>query len=157
MIQSDSFSQRSTIRNIADVLASTDLPGLTGSQIDELLHDIGAPPRVAGNKREGLFGALTEGVTPAQAGQRTRDFIAVAMSPTRYTTDRRRWDDLRRLLNKVLVTEGWQIDDAGRLTKLAEAARTFNDMISSVSPALLWRSFSGAVPTNACWSIAAEN
>lgn len=50
------------------------------------------------------------------------------MSPARYTTDRQRWDDLRRLLNKVLVTEGWQIDDAGGLTPLAEEARTFDDI-----------------------------
>ncbi|HAT1291277.1 TPA: TIGR02391 family protein, partial [Corynebacterium striatum] len=123
-MQSDSFSQRSTIRSIANVLASTDLPGLSGSQIDELLLDIGAPPRVAGSKREGLFGALTEGMSAAQAGQLTREFITTAMSPARHTTDRQRWNDLRRLLNKVLATEGWHIDDAGELTQLAEAART---------------------------------
>lgn len=40
-MQSDSFSQRSTIRSIANVLASTDLPSLSGNQIDELLLDIG--------------------------------------------------------------------------------------------------------------------
>ncbi|HAT6544257.1 TPA: TIGR02391 family protein, partial [Corynebacterium striatum] len=127
-MQSDSFSQRSTIRSIANVLASTDLPGLSGSQIDELLLDIGAPPRVAGSKREGLFGALTEGMSAAQAGQLTREFITTAMSPARHTTDRQRWNDLRRLLNKVLATEGWHIDDAGELTQLAEAARTFDDI-----------------------------
>ena len=128
VMQSDSFSQLSTIRNIANVLAKTDWPGLSGSQIDELLHDIGAPPRVAGNKREGLFGALTKGVSLAQAGERTREFIAAAMSPARYTTDRQHWDDLRCLLNQVLATEGWHIDDAGGLTQLAEAARTFDDI-----------------------------
>ncbi len=32
------------------------------------------------------------------------------------------------LLNKVLATEGWHIDDAGELTQLAEAARTFDDI-----------------------------
>ena len=127
-MQSDSCSQRSTIRSIANVLASTDLPGLSGSQIDELLLDIGAPPRVAGSKREGLFGALTEGMSAAQAGQLTREFITTAMSPARHTTDRQRWNDLRRLLNKVLATEGWHIDDAGELTQLAEAARTFDDI-----------------------------
>lgn len=127
-MQSDSFSQRSTIRSIANVLASTDLPGLSGSQIDELLLDIGAPPRVAGSKREGLFGALTEGMSAPQAGQLTREFITTAMSPARHITDRQRWNDLRRLLNKVLATEGWHIDDAGELTQLAEAARTFDDI-----------------------------
>ncbi len=50
------------------------------------------------------------------------------MSPARHTTDRQRWNDLRRLLNKVLATEGWHIDDAGELTQLAEAARTFDDI-----------------------------
>ncbi|WGH93581.1 TIGR02391 family protein [Auritidibacter ignavus] len=50
------------------------------------------------------------------------------MSPTRYTTDRQRWDDLRRLLKKVLATEGWHLDDAGELTQLAEVARTFDDI-----------------------------
>ena len=127
-VTTDDEELAQTIRSIANVLASTDLPGLSGSQIDELLLDIGAPPRVAGSKREGLFGALTEGMSAAQAGQLTREFITTAMSPARHTTDRQRWNDLRRLLNKVLATEGWHIDDAGELTQLAEAARTFDDI-----------------------------
>lgn len=128
MTQSTSFPQRSTIRNIANVLASTESPGLTGSQIDQLLQDIEAPPRGAGSKREGLFDALTDTVTPETAAQRTRDFIAVAMSPARYTNDRQCWEDLRRQLNQVLVTEGRHIDDAGRLTELSEVANTFDDI-----------------------------
>lgn len=119
------FPQRSTIRNIANVLASTELPGLSGSQIDELLQDIGAPPRGVGSKREGLFSSLTAMPNPAQ---HTRDFIAAAMSPARHTNDRQRWEDLRRKLNQVLVTEGWHIDDAGRLTELSEVAHTFDDI-----------------------------
>lgn len=123
-----SFPQRSTIRNIANVLASTEFPGLSGSQIDELLQDIDAPPRGVGSKREGLFSSLTAMPNPESSAQHTRDFIAAAMSPARYTNDRQRWEDLRRKLNQVLVTEGWHIDDAGRLTELSEVAHTFDDI-----------------------------
>ncbi|MDC7113662.1 TIGR02391 family protein [Corynebacterium pseudodiphtheriticum] len=128
MNQSASFLQRSTIRNIANVLASTEPPGLSGNNINQILHDIDAPPRGDGSKREGLFAALTNAPNPESASQRTQDFIAVAMSPARYTNKRQKWEDLRLQLNQVLVTGGWHINDTGQLAELPEVAHTFDDI-----------------------------
>ncbi|UQZ27503.1 MULTISPECIES: TIGR02391 family protein [Corynebacterium] len=125
---SSSFPHRSTIRNIANVLASPEPPCLTGSQIDQLLQDIDAPPRGTGNKREGLFGALTNTSNSESAAQRTRDFIAAAMSPARHTNNRQFWEDLRRQLNRVLITEGWHIDEDCRLIEFGEVANKFDDI-----------------------------
>ena len=133
MSDSQVFPQRATIRNITEVIASTEPPGLAGSRIDRLLADTGAPTRGAGNKRDGLFDALTREATAEVAAQRTLEFLNNAMRPANFVNDEQSWRKLRTSLNKVLATEGWQIDDAGKLTRLNEKARTFSDIESLTS------------------------
>lgn len=104
------------VKGVCDVLAQTDSPGLTGSEIDTLLRMVRVETREpAGNKRESLYVTLHNVQARQQAGNIVGGFIARAMSPGRYATQPNRFADLRDQLNEFLVFYGYSINEAGKL------------------------------------------
>ncbi len=104
------------VKGVCDVLAQTDSPGLTGSEIDTLLRMVRVEAREpAGNKRESLYVTLHNVQARQQAGNIVGGFIARAMSPGRYATQPNRFADLRDQLNEFLVFYGYSINEAGKL------------------------------------------
>lgn len=104
------------VKGVCDVLAQTDSPGLTGSEIDTLLRMVRVEAREpAGNKRESLYVTLHNVQARQQARNIVGGFIARAMSPGRYATQPNRFADLRDQLNEFLVFYGYSINEAGKL------------------------------------------
>lgn len=104
------------VKGVCDVLAQTDFPGLTGSEIDSLLQMVRVSQREpGGNKRESLYVTLYNVQVRQQAGNVVGGFIAKAMSPGRYAAQPGRFNDLRDQLNEFLVFYGYSVSDAGKL------------------------------------------
>jgi uncharacterized protein (TIGR02391 family) len=104
------------VRGVCDILAQTEFPGLTGTEIDRLLQSAnGAPRDQAFNKRDGLFNSLMKAQDRQKAGNAVSAFIARAMSPERFVANPRRFDDLRDQLNEFLVFHGWHLSVEGKL------------------------------------------
>ncbi len=65
------------VKGVCDVLAQTDFPGLTGSEIDSLLQMVRVRQRESGgNKRESLYVTLYNIQVRQQAGNVVGAFIA---------------------------------------------------------------------------------
>jgi uncharacterized protein (TIGR02391 family) len=104
------------VKGVCDVLAQTDSPGLTGSEIDALLQMVRVRDREsASNKRESLYITLYNVQVRQEAGNVVGAFVAKAMSPGRYAAQPSRFNDLRDQLNEFLVFYGYSISDAGNL------------------------------------------
>lgn len=111
------------VKGVCDVLAQTDFPGLTGSEIDSLLQMVRVRQRESGgNKRESLYVTLYNIQVRQQAGNVVGGFIAKAMSPGRYAAQPSRFTDLRDQLNEFLVFYGYSISDGGNLVTGKKAA-----------------------------------
>lgn len=106
------------IKGVCDVLAQTDFPGLTGSELDSLLPMIGIQLREEGrNKRESLYFTLNNKQFAQKAGNCVIAFINKAMSPSRYSRDPARFTQLRDQLNEFMVHYGYRITDEGMLAR----------------------------------------
>lgn len=89
------------VQAIADVLASTDWPGLTNTEITRLLAMLRIPDVEASNKRTRLWAALLNKQHVDQASNCIIRFIAEAMAPGRYLQEQRRFYALRDGLSGV--------------------------------------------------------
>jgi len=115
------------VRAVCDVLAQTGSPGLSNSEVDQLLAQLGLAGRDASlNKRTSLFYALHNAQVPKQTGQPVLRFINAAMAPIRYTSDPKRFDALRSQLNEVMVFHSLAVSKEGRLRR-ASGARTLSE------------------------------
>lgn len=117
-------------KGVCDVLAQTDSPGLTNSEIDVLLAMVRITTREPGaNKRDSLYRTLHNTQVRQRAGNVLVAFLTRAMSPARYASNPDRFADLAGQLNEFLVHYGYRIGDDGRLHKgmrahsLSEAAQ----------------------------------
>jgi len=111
------------VKGVCDVLAQTDHPGLTGSEIDSLLQMVGVRQREpGGNKRDSLYVTLYNVQVRQQAGNVVGGFIAKAMSPGRYAAQPARFDELRDQLNEFLVYYSYAVNEAGKLASGARAS-----------------------------------
>lgn len=105
------------VKGVCDVLAQTDFPGLSGSEINSLLQMVRIHEREpGGNKRESLYITLYNTQIRQQAGNIVGGFVAKAMNPARYAAHPARFNDLRDQLNEFLVFYGYSVSDAGKLT-----------------------------------------
>lgn len=114
------------VQAVCDVLGQTEHPGLSGAEIDKLLHGMATPARDrAVNKRTGLFDAL---YTAQQAdGRIFVQFILRAMAPVRYVKDRQRFEDLRQQLNEVMIFHELRVTDDGRVARARTKATTLSE------------------------------
>lgn len=116
------------VRAVCDVLAQTDTPGLSNSEIDQLLSQLRLGGRDTGlNKRTSLFYALYNAQVPKQTGQPVVRFINAAMAPIRYANARTRFEDLRSQLNEVMIFHSFSVSEKGRLTRASSGASTLSE------------------------------
>lgn len=110
------------IKGVADILAQTDYPGLTNSEIDTLLPMAGIARREdGGNKRNSLYMTLNNKQFAQKAGNCVVVFINKAMAPARYARDPGRFEQLRDQLGEFMVHYGYRINDLGQLSRGAKA------------------------------------
>jgi uncharacterized protein (TIGR02391 family) len=111
------------IKGVSDVLAQTDHPGLSNSEIDSLLPMAGISHREAGgNKRESLYITLNNKQLKQKAANSVVAFISQAMSPSRYARDPNRFESLRDQLNEFMVHFGYRITEQGKFARGAKAS-----------------------------------
>ena len=114
--------QMDFIKGVADILAQTDYPGLTNSEIDTLLPMVGIKQReVGGNKRESLYVTLNNKQFRQKAGNCVIAFINKAMAPSRYARDPGRFEQLRDQLGEFMVHYGYRVNERGQLAHGAKA------------------------------------
>lgn len=127
---------------VCDVLAQTEWPGLTNSEIDQLLEMVRVKDRESGaNKRDSLFRTLHNAQVAQHAGNVLSAFVARALDNTRYTADPARRATLVEQLGPVLALHGYRIHESGRLAR-GERARTLSEaaeLANSLRAALVSR------------------
>ncbi|MEV8517927.1 TIGR02391 family protein [Dactylosporangium sp. NPDC051484] len=117
------------IQAVAEVLASTDWPGLSNAQIEELLLLTGtADPTPVKSKRARLIAALHVQQQAEGSGEPIERFLVEAMSIARYLNDRPRFDALRTGLRRPLTIVGLDLDDGGRLIRAEATAMTLDEV-----------------------------
>ncbi|MEU4426116.1 TIGR02391 family protein [Actinoplanes sp. NPDC024001] len=112
---------------VADIVAATDWPGLSGADIERLLQQAGIPPVIGVNKRSGLAAALLDQQRREGPGVAER-FLAAAMSPARHLRDPRRFEELRTSLAEPLSLLGLQVTEQGRLGAATAVATTLDEV-----------------------------
>jgi uncharacterized protein (TIGR02391 family) len=116
------------IETLSAVLADTDWPGLTGSEIGRLLHETYIEdPSPGATKKHRLSAALINRQAADRSSHRLVTFVVRAMDPTRYVADRSRFDALQQGINEVLSLVGLKINDKGQMA-LAPRARTLDEV-----------------------------
>ncbi|NLG23637.1 MAG: hypothetical protein GX555_19670 [Actinomycetales bacterium] len=116
------------VQAIADVLASTDWPGLTNTEITRLLAMLRIPDVEAPNKRTRLWAALLNKQHVDQASNCIIRFIAEAMAPGRYLQEQRRFYALRDGLSEALSLVGMQVNDQGKVARVEARATTLDEV-----------------------------
>jgi uncharacterized protein (TIGR02391 family) len=116
------------VRAVCNVLGSTNWPGLTNSEINELLAALGIPePGKDPKKRQRLWVALTRRQERDQSGDCLVGVVAEAMAPRRYVTDSRRFEALRGGLSEALSIIGLRVDEQGAVTAAPTATSVDNE------------------------------
>nr|WP_263363309.1 hypothetical protein [Nocardiopsis listeri] len=115
--------QNSAVESVCAVLAGTDHPGLSGSEITTLL----SVSRVSDvdpstSKRKRLWAALMTQQQRDQAANCIIKFITEAMAPGRYVQNRARFEALKDALNEPLALMGLRVNEVGKPARGARAA-----------------------------------
>jgi uncharacterized protein (TIGR02391 family) len=118
------------VQAICDVLACRDWPGLTHTEISQLLalQRIADDGTEAPNKRTRLWSALMQRQQRNRASNCIIKFITDAMAPARYLQDQRRFDALRDGLNEALSLVGLQVTVRGQMGRAEQTATTLDEV-----------------------------
>lgn len=109
-------------RAVAEVLAQTDYPGLTGSELEQLLPAVKLSAFEPGSsKRERLAVTLNNAQVQRKRGDTLVVYLNAAMEPARYARDPGQLDQLRDELNQVLALYGYRITADGKFARGARA------------------------------------
>jgi hypothetical protein len=104
------------VEAVCGVLASTDFPGLTGTEIGRLLAMRGFEDVVpAASKWQRLEAALQTRQQRDGASNCLIRFITDAMEPSRYVSDPGRFSALRDSLSEALALVGLRITEEGKV------------------------------------------
>lgn len=133
---------------VCNVLAATDYPALSTSELERVLGPTKLELEEGPNKRTRLLVTLNNAQVTQNAGNVLVVFVNAAMHPSRYVNDPRRFAQLQSQLNEVLVLFGFRISDAGqfararRASTLSEAAQLSGEFVAELRrrdchPALL--------------------
>jgi len=118
----------SVIQAVADVLASTEWPGLSNTEIHRLLTLAHIPDLEAANKRTRLGTALhNQQQHDGNPGGIIR-FLTEAMAIGRYLNDQPRFDALREALAAPLSLVGLQINEQGAVAAAVATATTLDEV-----------------------------
>lgn len=116
------------VQAVADVLASTDWPGLSNAEMGRLLAMLGIPDVEAPNKRTRLWGALHNQQLRDRASNCVIRFVTEVMAPGRYLQDHARFEALRDGLAEALSLVGLRINEQGKVAKAAGTATTLDEV-----------------------------
>ncbi|MEV4139866.1 TIGR02391 family protein [Dactylosporangium sp. NPDC049742] len=117
------------LKAVVDVLASTDPPGLSNGEIEQLLMLAGiGDPAPGKSKRIRLLAALQQQQQSEGSANPIERFMAEAMSVARYLNDEARFDALLTALRRPLALLGLDLDDGGRLIKAESVAYSLDDV-----------------------------
>lgn len=109
-------------RAVAEVLAQTDYPGLTGRELEQLLPAVKLSAFEPGSsKRERLAVTLNNAQVQRKRGDTLVVYLNAALEPARYARDPERLDQLRDELNEVLALYGYRITADGKFARGARA------------------------------------
>jgi uncharacterized protein (TIGR02391 family) len=111
------------VQAVCDVLGATDYPGLTGSEISDVLRMAHAPdidPSAA--KRRRLYAALLTRQQRDRASNSIMVAITSALALGRHVQDHDRFYALRAGLDPALSLVGLRVNDAGKLKRAARAS-----------------------------------
>lgn len=112
----------SVVEALCAVLASTDWPGLSGTEIGRLLDVLHMEDPSPGlTKRHRLFNAMAARQNADQSSRRLRTFAVRALDPAHYIADPDRHDALQQATNEVLAMVGLRVDDRGELGRTQRA------------------------------------
>ena len=105
------------VQAVSDVLAATEWPGLSGSEIGRLLSlvnidDINAPD----TKRHRLAAALLNRQAQDRTSNRLVTFVTQAMATGRYLQDPARFSQLQQDIDEALSLVGLRVTDEGRVS-----------------------------------------
>jgi len=114
---------------VCDVIAQTDYPGLTGSELRAGLEHVRILelPTEQQNKRTALRIALHNAQVQRGSGKTLIAFINAAMRPALYVNDEKRWHALREQLDHVLVLYGLRVNDGGQLAYRRDQAHNLSE------------------------------
>ncbi|WEH37204.1 TIGR02391 family protein [Streptomyces sp. AM 4-1-1] len=116
------------VEAVCRVLASTDRPGLSGSEISKLLAMRGvADVNPTANKRDRLWAALMTKQQANQASNCIIRFINDAMAPGRFVHDSARFAALKDALNEPLALMALRVNDQGEVAR-ATGASTLDEV-----------------------------
>lgn len=111
------------VEAVCKVLAATDWPGLSGTELGRLLAMRGFEDVAPGaTKWQRLEAAMQTRQQKDRASNCLIRFITDAMEPSRYVSDPGRFSALRDSLTEALALEGLTITDRGQVGKAAQAA-----------------------------------
>lgn len=134
---------------VCDVLAQTQAPGLSGSELRSVLRVVKIDSLDEGaNKRTQLLTTLHNAQVRRGRGDTLIAFVNAAMNPSRYVQNHGRFDQLRGELNEVLALYGLRVTEKGQVARgaqastLTEAAQLAGELVSELRrrnchPALL--------------------
>jgi uncharacterized protein (TIGR02391 family) len=133
---------------VCNVLAATDYPALTASELISALRPIRLGLEDGPNKRTRLHFTLINAQAKQRAGNALVAFINTAMHPSRYVNDHNRFIRLQGQRNEVLALFGYKVNDEGKLARgakastLTEAAKLAGELVTELRrrdwhPALL--------------------
>lgn len=118
---------QSVVEQLCAVMASTDWPGLTGSEIGWLLQTVRMEdPTPDQTKRHRLYNAMAARQNRDQTSRRLITFVVRALSPARFISDPDRFVALQEQVNEVLSMVGLRINDEGDMAT-AQQARTLDE------------------------------
>jgi len=113
---------------VCDVLGATEYPGLTGSEITEVLRSCRVPDLdPAAAKRRRLATALLAQQARDTASNCVIALVSQAVAPARHVADHGRFYALQAGLGGPLALVGLRVNDEGKLQKAA-IARTLDDV-----------------------------
>ncbi len=133
---------------VCNVLAATDYPALSTSELERVLAPTKLELEEGPNKRTRLLITLNNAQVTQRAGNVLIVFMNAAMHPSRYVSDPGRFAQLQGQLNEVLVLFGFRINDEGKFARapkastLSEAAQLSGELVAELRrrdchPALL--------------------
>lgn len=123
---------------VCNVLAATDYPALSTTELERALGPTGLELEEGPNKRTRLLITLNNAQMMQGAGNVLIVFINAAMHPSRYVSEPSRFNQLQGQLNEVLVLFGFRINDEGKFARapkastLSEAAQLSGELVAEL-------------------------
>lgn len=116
------------LEQLCAVLAATEWPGLTGSEIGRLLLVTKMEdPTPDATKRHRLFNAMAVRQNDDRTSRRLVTFVVQALSPARYIGDPERFLALQERTNEVLSMVGLRVNDEGQMAR-TQTAKTLDEV-----------------------------